>query len=277
MPCGFPTEAFTSALSYKPHADDIFVSAYPKSGTTWTQNILYLILHRGAPLPADETMTEAVPHLEEMGAAFVEAMPAPRPIKIHLPVATAPWHPDARYLCVARNPFDCCVSFYHHTRGFVKHYDFADGTFDDFFACFVAGEVDFGDYFDHLVGWWALRDEPNVLFLTYEAMKADTEGAVRTIGRFLGAPWDAVVEDAEVRAKILEYSSLKRMKANPLQWASERPADVPFIRKGQVGDWRNHFSPEQARQLAARFDARCAGTGLEALWPDILAEARGAG
>ena len=51
-------------------------------------------------------------------------------IKTHLPFAMTPWHDEALYVYVARNPFDCAVSFYHHTRGFPQHYRFADGTFD---------------------------------------------------------------------------------------------------------------------------------------------------
>ena len=48
-----------------------------------------------------------------------------------------------------------------------------------------------------------------------------------------------------------------------------------FIRKGAVGDWRNHFSADQARRLADKFARRAAGTDLERLWPEILREARG--
>ena len=33
------------------------------------------------------------------------------------------------------------MSFYHHTRGFPRHYDFAEGTWDTFFECFMRGEV----------------------------------------------------------------------------------------------------------------------------------------
>lgn len=108
------------------------------------------------------------PHLEEIGKETIEKLRQPRVIKTHFPRQLTPYHPAAKYIYVARNPFDCVVSFYHHTRGFIQHYNFADGTFDDFFECFIRGEVDFGDYFDHLLPWYEYRDEENVLFLTYE-------------------------------------------------------------------------------------------------------------
>ena len=153
MPMGFPVAGFDSGQRYRPSPGDVFVSTYPKCGTTWIQYIVYLLLHGGEPLPAGVRMDEVFPHLEEVGEARVRALPEPRLIKTHLPLERTPWHPGARYVYAVRNPFDCAVSFYHHTRGFVRHYDFADGTFDDFFECFVVGEVDFGDYFDHLASW----------------------------------------------------------------------------------------------------------------------------
>jgi hypothetical protein len=58
------------------------------------------------------------------------------------------------------------------------------------------------------------------------------------------------------------------------RWSSARPADMPpFVRKGVVGDWRAQFSREQARRLAARFRERTAGTGIEELWPGLVASA----
>ena len=81
-----------------------------------------------APLAAGQSLDDVFPHLEEVGEEPVRALPEPRLIKTHLPFARTPWSAQAKYIYVARNPFDCAVSFYHHTRGFVRHYDFADGV-----------------------------------------------------------------------------------------------------------------------------------------------------
>ena len=276
MPMGFPVKGFTSGLEYRAQPGDIIVTTYPKCGTTWVQHIVYLLLHGGEPLPADKSMTEEFPHLEEVGRRAVERLSEPRCVKTHLPFAMTPWHEKALYVYVARNPFDCAVSFFHHTRGFPKHYDFADGTFDDFFECFVAGEVDFGDYFENLVGWYEHEGDDNVLFLTYEEMKAAPEEAIVAIGKFLGGAAADAVADPATLEKVVDHSSFRSMKKDQLRWASQRPDDMPkFIRKGVVGDWKNHFSAEQARRLAARFDERTAGTDLGDLWPEILDDARG--
>jgi len=272
---GFPVAGFDSGQRYAPSPGDVFVSTYPKCGTTWMQYIVYLLVHGGAPLPAGARLDAVFPHLEEVGEASVRALPEPRLIKTHLQFERTPWHPAARYIYVARNPFDCAVSFYHHTRGFVRHYDFADGTFDEFFECFIRGEVDFGDYFDHLASWLAHVDEPNVLFLTYEQMLADPRAAGVAVGGFLGGAAARAAAAPELLARIVEASSFDAMRRDQRRWSSERPANMPeFVRKGVAGDWADQFSREQAARLAAKFVARTRGTRGEALWPEVLALAR---
>jgi hypothetical protein len=274
MPMGFPIVGFESGQRYEPASGDIFVASYPKCGTTWTQYIVYLLENDGRALAPGQSLNDVFPHLEEVGEEAVRALPERRLIKTHLPFARTPWSAQAKYLYVARNPFDCAVSFYHHTRGFVRHYDFADGSWDAFFECFVLGEVDFGDYFDNLLSWWAHRADSNVLFLTYEEMLAARTPAVESIARFLGGRAAEIVRDLRRLDDVVRDSDFEHMRRDQGRWSSERPANMPaFVRKGVVGDWRNHFSAEQARRLARRFRERAAGTGIEQLWPGLVAKA----
>ncbi|NES87067.1 MAG: sulfotransferase domain-containing protein [Moorea sp. SIO2B7] len=271
MPMGFPVEGFASGLSYKAQPGDIFIATYPKCGTTWTQHIIWLIQHDGKPFPAEKSITEKMPHLEEVGKEFVAALPTPRVIKTHLFYDMTPYHRDAKYIYVARNPFDCVVSFYHHTKGFVKHYDFADGTFEEFFECFISGEVDFGDYFDNLLPWYKHKDDKNILFLTYEYMKEDTKGAVIKIAEFLGNEYLNKVKNETILNKIVNYSSFESMSKNQNRWSSKRPENMtPFIRKGKVGDWNNYFTSSQIKRLTEKFATKTKGTGLEKLWENII-------
>jgi len=273
MPMGFPVHGFASGLAYRPLASDVFVASYPKCGTTWMQYVVHLLMNGARPLPPGRKLEEFFPHLEEVGAEGVAALPERRMIKTHLPFAMTPFHRDARYVYVARNPFDCAVSFYHHTRGFVHHYDFAEGTFDDFFECFIRGEVDFGDYFDHLSSWYAQRSAPNVLFVTYERMKRETERVIAEVAAFVGEPAASTARDPAMLAGIVDESSFERMSRDQRRWSSARPEGMPeFVRKGIVGDWRDAFSPEQARRLRDEFLKRTGGTGPYSLWPEILAD-----
>lgn len=274
MPMGFPVEGFASGQRYRASPGDIFVVSYPKCGTTWVQYIVYLLENDARPLAPGQRLDEVFPHLEEVGEPAVRALHEPRLIKTHLPFERTPFAAEAKYVYVARNPFDCAVSFYHHTRGFPRHYDFADGTWDTFFECFIAGEVDFGDYFDHLVSWWPRRNDANVLFTTYERMLAAPAEAVARIAEFLGGRAAALVREPGRLDDVVRSSSFDAMRRDQGRWSSARPADMPaFVRKGVAGDWRSQFSAEQTRRLAAKLRERTAGTGIEALWPELAANA----
>ena len=272
MPLGFPAGNFSSALEYRAEPGDIILSTYPKCGTTWVQYIIYLLLHDAEPLRDGESLGDVIPHLEEVGAEVASQLPKPRVIKTQVTREMTPYHPYARYVVVARNPFDCAVSFFHHTRGFVKHYDFAAGTFDDFFECFINGEVDSGDYFDHLGPWFEARCEQNVLFLTYEEMQRSAKNAVAKIATFLSLP---EASNSAFLSQVVEQSSFPRMREDQSRWSSRRPDDMPaFVRKGIVGDWKNHFNDYQARRLAEKFDVAAKQYGFGALWVEQLREAR---
>jgi hypothetical protein len=274
MPMGFPVAGFGSGQRYVAAPGDVFVASYPKCGTTWAQYIVYLLQNDAQPLTAGQSINDVFPHLEEVGRETVAALPTPRLIKTHLPFTRTPWNSHAKYVYVARNPFDCAVSFYHHTRGFVRHYDFASGTWETFFECFLAGEVDFGDYFDNLLSWWPHRGEANVLLLTYEHMVADPASAVAAVARLLGGRAADLVADAQGLARVVRMSSFGEMQRDQGRWSSQRPADMPaFVRKGVVGDYANYFSPEQARKLVAKMRASTTGTGLEHLWPELTPDA----
>lgn len=267
MPKGFSVKGFISALNYQAQPSDIFIVTYPKCGTTWTQYIVWLIQHDGEALSPLEKLENYSPHLEEVGQETIEKLAQPRVIKTHLPYRLTPYHPDAKYIYVARNPFDCVVSFYHHTRGFIKHYDFAEGTFDDFFECFIKGEVDFGDYFDHLIPWYHHKTDNNVLFLTYETMKKNPEKTILEIANFLSPTYQNKLKNPNILNKILNNSHFNKMQQCQERWSSQRPQNMPpFIRKGMVGDWKNYLSSNQKQRLLKKFLTRTQKTDLPHLW-----------
>merc|ERR1712026_474590 len=76
-----------------------------------------------------------------------------------------------------------------------------------FFEKFIAGEVNFGSYFEHVASWWAVRQHPNVLVIRYEVLQNDPENTVRQIGEFIGVP----LSDERL-GEIIEATSLKSMK-----------------------------------------------------------------
>ena len=47
---------------------------------------------------------------------------------------------------------------------------------------------------------------------------------------------------------------------------AKRPKDLPFIRKGEVGDWRNYFTEEESKRIDEMLIARGSASGLAKLW-----------
>ena len=137
--------------------------------------------------------------------------------------------------------------------------------------------MSYGPWLRHVEGWWAHRDDPNVLFLHYEDLVHDLAGSLRRIASFCGL--DVAPERF---AGILERCSFAFMKKHESQFdpllgmmweRGSRPN--AHLRNGQAGSWKEHLSPEQE----ARFD-RAFGRRLERLGIDFGTPAevlRGAG
>jgi len=53
-----------------------------------------------------------------------------------------------------------------------------------------------------------------------------------------------------------------------LQTATKRPKDLPFIRKGVVGDWRNHLTEKQSKEIDQKLIEVGSKSGLDKLWKD---------
>ena len=158
---------------------------------------------------------------------------------------------QAKYIYCARNPKDVAVSFYHHYMK-MKQIKF-DVSWDEFVEYFLRGDSFFGSWWDHVPEWWTHRDEPNVLFLKYEDLKKDLPGNVKTIAEFLGCS----VDEATIQ-KIAQATTFENMKVNTAKWTEQS-----MIRKGEVGDWKNHFTPAQSEAFDALYKKAIEGTGLE--------------
>ncbi|XP_076358496.1 sulfotransferase 1C2-like isoform X1 [Tachypleus tridentatus] len=301
IPQSMSPNCLRGTIRYEPKDDDIFIVTFPKCGTTWTQHIVYNILNKGEEIKNFKEFNIRCPFMEFLGPQSAEDMPRPGAIKTHLPFHLNPYSPKAKYIYVARNPKDCCVSFYHHTK-MLTEYQFTDGTFEDFFEIFLNGKTDFGDYFDTLLSWYKHRNDPNVLFLTYENMKSDTRGTVFKIAEFLGAGYASMLNSDETLVKkILYQTSAEYMMKNVNEQIQEfvnnehddqedvpegikycneyikknniKPMDdIQFVRKAVVGDWKNHFTPAQSRRLMEKFKERTRETDIPLLWPGLFSD-----
>ena len=220
-PGGHDQQDLDSAASYKAASNDIFVCAYPKCGTTWLQNIVWLIVHHGETV--SKSLRKCIPMLEFDGCNAVEAIDNskyPRIIKTHFPYEETPQNKDAKYVYITRNPKDALVSYYYHVKGFPQYYDCPDVTLEEVYKLFVQGKVEFNGFFENVGSWYEQRHQPNVLFLLYEDLKRDLRGNILKIARFLGENYleEMKVNSEKLLNLVVEESSFKSMKGKTTQW-----------------------------------------------------------
>ncbi|CAN8008615.1 unnamed protein product [Ixodes pacificus] len=288
-PASFNRDTLIDALRYQARQGDIFVVAYPKTGATWTQYILWSLLNLGKEtgLPSfGDIMTSLAPFLELVGREAIERLPEPRIIKHHLHFSRSPYHPKSKYVVIVRNPFDCVVSFYHHCLGDRFNLDMrADTSFDEFFEDFMDGHVPFGDYFEHVLSWYPRRNDPNVLFFYYENLKENASEGILKIAQFIDESIaERLRKDEGLLKDVVQRTSFENMKANVeiagdvhKKGQAEEPEDPSsftplknFFRKGRVGDWRSHFNKDQEQRLRSVYERRMQGTEMWDVWKKYL-------
>ena len=169
-----------------------------------------------------------------------------------------------KVICVMRNPFDQLVSFYHFCK-MNMGLGLYTGSWGEFYHdLYKQDKLCFGEYFDHVAGWWEAREAhaDHILYVKYEDMIKDPRAALLQVASFLGKELsESLIEE------ILEKTSFKSMKDNPsVNKDKERHMlndVVPFMRKGKVGDWKNFFTAEQTAEMDKLYREKIVTRGLE--------------
>ncbi|XP_064375904.1 sulfotransferase 2B1 [Dromaius novaehollandiae] len=264
-------ESLHFATTFPFRDTDVVIVTYPKSGTTWMQEILTLLYSNGDVLPA-KTIPNWVraPWLEQ--TYFRDTLQDTadhRLITTHLParvLAPALQRTKAKVIYVARNPKDVAVSFYHFHR--LAKFLPDPGSFDAFLAQFLEGTVQYGSWFEHVKGWLGQRQALDILYVTYEELHQDLRGTAERLGAFLGRP-----PGPETLGSLERHCSFAAMRDNAMANYSLIPCEIMdhsqgrFMRKGVVGDWREHFSPLQSARFDRVYQEEMGDAGLRAPWP----------
>ena len=235
----FSPEEFGKGLKLKLRPDDVIISPFGKSGTTWLQQIVHTLRTRG-DMDFDD-ISRVIPWIETSSALGIdldaEQKSNPRAFKSHLDYETIP--KGGKYIVSIRNPEDALNSMYKFMEGwFIEPGSISLEEFA--LKRFIASQ----SYWKHLASWWTHRNDTNVLMLCYEQMTVDPDALIRRVAEFIDVPLDD-----ELLAITLEHSSFSYMLEHKdrfddalMRALSETKANLPKgsdsskVRKGKIGE-----------------------------------------
>ncbi|XP_046390348.1 sulfotransferase 1C4-like [Ischnura elegans] len=263
--------------------DDVWIVAFPRSGSTWTQEMAWLIdndlnyerarnekltqrsiffehsllmpngyikdlleKNRDDPAKLEFLKDKFTPSYER-----VAKMKSPRHVKTHFPFSLLPPKllDTCKVIYVARNPKDVAVSYFYlyQLKGALQK----DAEFSQFWDLFQNDLVNWSPFWSHLEEAWSFVEHKNLLVLFYEDMTKDLSAVIRRTASFLGKS----ITDEQV-SELAEYLCIDNFRKQPslqhvMDNAKGMKEDVPgFYRKGESGAWRSMFPPE----LSAKAD-----------------------
>ncbi|KYN08201.1 Sulfotransferase 1C4 [Cyphomyrmex costatus] len=253
-----------SLYNFKIRPDDTWIITHPRSGTTITRELVWLVannmnfdearrkyLLERVPfieyraIYDDHLVTKDVPgriNTDKNSLDFVQNQPSPRFITSHLPFNLLPTvvNSTCKIIYVARNPRDVVVSWYHFHKE-MPRYSYP-GTFEQFCDNFMNNHTIWSPYWEHVKEAWMMRHRENMMFFFYEDLIKDLPSNIKKVITF----FDKTYSNEQI-TKLVEHLNIENFRKNPM--VNQPISDIviksnAFIRQGTTGGWKQMFTPE---------------------------------
>lgn len=199
-------------------ASDIVVLTFPKTGTTWLQQVCESLRSRGDMNFSE--ICEVQPWLEaawDCGQDLdVDQRAFPRVFKSHNRLSGV--NPGAKYLTIVRDPEKVLNSWFsfQHAKGFGQAKRFLEAKYgfhfipDNVDEYVKTGHFDsdaiFGtNVWDYYIELWKARRLPNVLLMSYEEILRNPRMHIHRIADFIGVRCDEELLNIVERTSSLEF------------------------------------------------------------------------
>jgi hypothetical protein len=250
---------------YTATSHDVFVIAHVKSGTNWMMQIAHQLAFHGEGEYDHIHSVVAWPDVALMGPMKHYAIPLDdssvwmaspeqkRIIKTHCDWDWLPYSPDARYIIVIRDPKDVFVSSYYF---FVKNgpLSFTGFSVETWFELFLSSGMGiWSSWAENTAGYWAARQQPNVLIVPFKSMKNDLAGTVRRVANLMDVRVAETVIDRVCSKSSFGYMKQIDDKFRAWELVPWKKTAAPMIRKGTQGSSSDLLSLEQQQRLDRHF------------------------
>jgi aryl sulfotransferase len=252
-------------------SDDIIVATPPKSGTTWMQTILALLIQGSTELDPEFSAKRVWVDVRfrEIAdlVAELDARTDRRILKSHTPLDGLPVAAEPTFITVFRHPLDVHFSFRKHVRNMPTtwfHPFYPEEDPDGFtFRRFLDGgaegyDTDVTPLAHILRHYRAAMDEaarPNVHVFHYADMTRDLAGTFAKVAEIIG-----VSHSADVMSELVEAATFESMKQNAEKHAPSGgrgfwKSDSGFFDSGSHGKWHGVLSDAELSAYDRIMDA----------------------
>jgi len=249
--------------------DYVIVSSFPKAGMNWMKELTSLVLNKGdvdrleksqrAPyLERDAIWCQSI--YEKLGweSSLRTAAKDPRIISTHLP-----WEflPDAvregrvkpKIIYIIRNPKDVMISWYHHEVLFMGY----KGTLTDCVEDFTNDLTLYSPFWQHVEGYWKMKDVDNVLVIFFEDMVKRLPSVIQKVEKFLDTKIPAEKLPAVLEHLKAEQMQLRVIPNTCMDPSSSKLVDIHGVgsesprcgRKWDVGIWKDELDEKSVALL----------------------------
>ncbi len=217
------------------YEEDVFVVGYPKSGNTWFQNIVAGLIYGVDPEYAPDTLIqELVPDIHYK--RYYKRFGDPMFFKSH----HLPRPEYRRVVYLLRDGRDVMVSFYHFQCALSKR----ELSFLEMLK--NRQYWPYGRWQDHVEAWLSNPYGADMIVIRYEDLK---DRPVETLKKFCDLV--GINRDVPYIERVVEKTTFEKMRNKEMVHGWDNPAwpeDKPFIRRGQVGSWKDEM-PEEALEF----------------------------
>lgn len=253
--------------AFQPRIGDIVVTTPPKSGTTWTQSILALLISGDPHVDAETSMKSpwidfSIRDLDEV-MGRLNAQTHRRHVKSHTPLDGIPMWDDLRYITVYRHPIDVYFSFRKHAANQIKEISQAFFPKEYFsqdpsegFGVFLTGDfveaASLSSIVDHYRTTRAMEPADNLLRLHYADMLRDLPATFARISAHI-----SITHPPALMQHLIQAATFDNMKANAHRFTPSAGQgiwsnDADFFDSASSNKWEGKLSEAE---LAA-YDAR---------------------